>query len=76
MFAGVIGVEADVDALAFGEQVIEVIGDGAGAGQGDDGKDKAGCLIEIVPSLDAIGYAIPAVATTPSFMVRRPETAL
>lgn len=33
------------------------------AGKNDDGTDKAGCLIEIVPSLDTVGYAIPAVAT-------------
>jgi hypothetical protein len=35
-------------------------------GQGDAGEDKAGCLVEIVPTLDTVGYAIPAVATISS----------
>jgi hypothetical protein len=33
------------------------------AGKNQDKSDKAGCLIEIVPSLDTLGYSIPAVAT-------------
>lgn len=33
------------------------------AGKNDDGSDKYGCLIEIVPDLNAVGVAIPATAT-------------
>jgi hypothetical protein len=35
----------------------------AHVGKGDDGEDKAGALIEIVPDMNAVGITIPAVAT-------------
>jgi hypothetical protein len=33
------------------------------AGKGEKGRDKLGCLIEIVPDLNSVGVAIPATAT-------------